>query len=268
MPAIENIIEAKKNTNKAIPKQQRSIIIWDHGTLGLSKTASPTFFKSIPGLWHTNMYTKGNSLFDVGTTLTNNAPDQFPQEDLYFFGWSGKLSIEARIEAAEELYDLILAKRDEYIKKDGVAPKIQIITHSHGGNVALHLAEVQNRRNRTFIVDELILLACPVQERTKPLIQDPMFKHIISFYSKLDLIQILDPQGLQDMKKIWLGTKKRNSDTPFFSERRFPDQNNLTQVQVKINGRAITHLEFILKKFVRRLPLMIEELRVEKNWQL
>ena len=132
-----------------------------------------------------------------------------------------------------------------------------MITHSHGGNVALHLAELNNNKSNLKI-DELILLACPVQKRTCHLIADNMFTKAYSFYSNIDMIQVLDPQGLQ---KLWSRKEKRKPGTPLFSKRKFEKHKNLRQVKVMLNGKSIRHIDFILEKFLKQLPKMLNDLR-------
>jgi len=137
-----------------------------------------------------------------------------------------------------------------------------MITHSHGGNVALYMAKIKKEFTTPITIDELILLACPVQQKTVNLIKDDLFKQIYSLYSKADLIQVLDPQGIYAIKSKLQGKKSINKrKTPLFSKRRFPVQDNLKQAKIRINGRAISHLDFILKTFLRHLSEILAELR-------
>ena len=170
----------------------------------------------------------------------------------YLFGWSGKLSYQEREDTARILYNEIKALIAEYKKQYGTTPALRLITHSHGGNVALNLAKIKEAGDTEFVIDELILLACPVQIKTAPLIKDKLFKKIYSLYSTRDLIQILDPQEVYNNLK-----EKR---FPLFSQRRFPDQANLRQIIVKRKKRAISHVEFMLEKFLTTLPTILDEL--------
>jgi len=252
--------EKKLLHQENLSRSERTITIWVHGTRALSRTLFPNFFRSVAGLNNADVYKKNNNLLTIARTLNEANPDMFPEEDIFFFGWSGVLSDSARRKAAKQLYEHILSIIEKYKNRYKIIPKIRIITHSHGGNVTLYLAEERKERDVQIIIDQLILLACPVQKKTSHLVKDKMFKNIWSFYSKLDLIQVLDPQGVYDIKDRWEnGNKEKKEDIPLFSERCFPEQDNLQQVSVKINGRPITHLEFVLKKFVRRLPDMNKE---------
>jgi len=100
-------------------------------------------------------------------------------------------------------------------------------------------------------------------KKTIDLIKDNLFKQIYSLYSKADLFQVIDPQGVYAIKSALQGKKKSTNKqrTPFFSGRRFPDQDNLKQAKVRMNGHAIFHLDFILTKFLHHLPDILVELR-------
>lgn len=171
----------------------------------------------------------------------------------YAFGWSGRVSNLERYKAAQILYDEL----KQLSQKENLNPKITIITHSHGGNVALNLAKVVNEKNDNMLkIDKVILLACPVQEQTKYFIKSPVFEKIYHIYSSLDSFQVLDPQGLHKINKC----KK----VPFFSQRRFDDNEKLNQGKIKINNRALFHIEFILEDFLYVLPYIIIELNKKK----
>lgn len=62
-------------------------------------------------------------------------------EYFYAFGWSGLVSQYRRRKEAIRFYNVLQEERAKYEAK-GVYPKIRIIVHSHGGNVALNLAAV------------------------------------------------------------------------------------------------------------------------------
>jgi hypothetical protein len=94
-------------------------------------------------------------------------------------------------------------------------------------------------------------LACPVQEATANLIKDPIFKEVFVLYSSLDVMQIIDPQGLYT----------HDDDRPLLSQRRFPVQDNIAQVKLKLNGHALFHSDFIHLKFMAMLPHIIDKMR-------
>lgn len=182
----------------------------------------------------------------IAHELSRLDPKRFCYENFYSFGWPGELSFDARRQTAQNLYLELQKLVDTYEKEHGVCPKLQLIAHSHGVNVVLLLAAAKTEQNQLSI-DTLILLAGPVQEETKHLINDTMFckKYVLS--SMADLIQIIDPQGLQCSNTGHL-----------FSERWFPCYPGVTQAKIKINGRAILHVEFLTQRFIRRLPEILD----------
>lgn len=111
------------------------------------------------------------------------------QEGSYYtFGWSGLLSVQARREAAEELYHAL----HTILETSPEQPLIQVIGYSHGGNVALYLAEAEARHQKNLTIDKLILLGTPVQNDTDYLISSSMFTHTYNIYSTGDLVQTVD----------------------------------------------------------------------------
>lgn len=180
-------------------------------------------------------------------TIANS--NQFPGDHFYTFSWSGKLSSKARYEDSKLLYNQIKSLINEY-SAQGKIPKITIITHSHGGNVTLNLAQNQNNNIPEFIIDKLILLACPVQCETKHLIKHKMFKKIYNIYSTVDMLQVMDPQGIK--------TRNKNKNYPIFSERHFDHIENLKQSAIKINNHSLWHIEFIMDKFLLILPELLK----------
>lgn len=235
-----------------MPIQRKTITIWIHGTRLFSRTSFRETFNGETGIRKAQDIDQHYSLRTIADTLSYNYYDSFSLDDFYFFGWSGKLCFTTRLEAAELLYKQLkqIIVDHQYIY--GEKPYVRIITHSHGGNVALNLARVKTDSN--VIIDELILLACPVQAETKHLIHDPIFRSITALYSCLDMLQIIDPQGFHNRHHIC-------ESSPFFSERRFPLCNKLMQAKIRFNKRALTHHEFLKPIFLKYLPLVISDLR-------
>ena len=257
-------VAVKKNdAEKQKKNNPPPITIWVHGTFFFPNYLLPKFFYCKDGL---NLATVLDTSYHhrmIAQTLSETDPERFPLETFYLFGWSGKLSFSARQKAAQELYTALKKLIAEYEKKYNQKPFIRIITHSHGGNVTLNMAALQDQANDIKIA-ELILLACPVQERTKRLAQDELFPTIVSLFSTLDTMQVLDPQGLyqKEIHEIQKQYEKRKA--PLFSEREFEPHKNLTQVKLKINERGLFHIEFMLKRFLGLLPTILNEI---KNWQ-
>lgn len=220
------------------------VTVFVHGTVLVPKFLFHDFFFSIYGLQPNLAYDKKYRLRKIGDCLAKNQ-DEFPAEHIYHFGWDGELSFKKREEMGKNLLNEITQLKNKYIKEYEKEPQITVITHSHGGNVALNMAKFNN----DFVVDRLILLACPVQKETENFVKNKLFKSVYSFYSTLDSLQVLDPQGAQ--------IKKEN--TPLFSQREFPKSENLRQIKIKLNGRGIMHIEFLLEKFLERLTMFLEK---------
>ncbi len=179
--------------------------------------------------------------------ISEAAPQNYPLSSFYLFGWSGKLRVQARIKAAEDLY----------LKIRDLKGSLTIIGHSHGATVALLLAYIAQKYNdKNFKVDKLILLACPVQEATALYSTYPVFKKIFSLYSSTDLVQIADPQGLYTPHTL-----------SFFSRRTFNPAPQLIQARVLINGHNPYHITFMLQRFLKKLPAVIALLEKIKNTQ-
>ena len=106
--------------------------------------------------------------------------------------------------------------------------------------MALRLPQVAQD---TLKIDQLILLACPVQKETGHEVDNTLFTEVYSLHSHHDLLQIADPQGahalldslsrngfeitFQDLTKIG----------PFFSERHFPAASAAKQLNVRYQLR-------------------------------
>jgi hypothetical protein len=233
-------------------KEVPNITVWVHGTKLFTGKIFPTFFHSEPGLLPACNYTDQNHLKKVANWLFDYSPDEFPFEHFYQFGWSGELSVAARERAAKELSEELSALVGKYRDKYGKDPYLTVITHSHGGNVALNL----DKFNKDYIINRLVILACPVQKETKDLIKSGLFQEIYSLYSTFDSIQILDPQGLQYKVKDEYDFK-----APLFSQREFDNVPNLKQGRVKLHGRGIMHVEFLLPHFLKYLSRLLYELK-------
>lgn len=247
------VVFAPKNSLSAgdtiAPTERQHVInVWIHGTrLFYSPAPLHNFLYSRPGLKLACDYETKYHMHQIGKTLAQAAPHLFPRESFYIFGWSGKLDFGVREQAAIDLYKDLIRVQGQYEKEHGIKPMIRLITHSHGGNIALNLVRVSGKTD-DFCIDELILLACPVQDQTASLIKNKLFKRIFAIYSHLDLCQILDPQGLY---------KNEVKASSWLSGRYFPEQENLEQVTIKMNGRAIFHGEFVFPRFLNFLADII-----------
>jgi len=237
-------------------KQPSPITIWVHGTQSFSDVTFHSLFDNTAHLKHFTKMPHGCELRTIAETLIVSAPRTFDADNFYIFGWSGSLSFTARESAAKNLYWEIKHLQEEYAEKHGQRPYVRLISHSHGGNVALNMAKLHHPNDSDFYIDQLILLACPVQEHTKHNIHHSIFKQSYSLYSRLDLMQIIDPQGLYGPEGLW--------QTAFLSERCFPIHERVHQVKIRMHKRAITHHEFVSPAFLEQLAIVINEIDI---WQ-
>jgi len=269
--------------------EQPQITIWIHGTrpphkwLKIARDSlyraiswfinekDLPYFHSLPGLHPAQEIPENFHLRMVADKLSAACPQQFPFEHFYVFGWSAKLDFKERYHEAHTLYEVLVKLVKEYQTKYKFIPTITIITHSHGGNVALNLAHAKNCFDDAINIDRLIMLACPIQEQTKQLSADDIFKNIYVFYSKGDLIQWIDPQGLYPVrdhmlekksfldKKEWRNAYTKTKKSTLFSERCLPPHKKIKQVRIKIDSYNPLHLTFMQEKFITRLPLLLAE---------
>lgn len=248
----------KKSSSTSI--EPPAVTIWVHGTLVLRKPIYHRIFADKTTLVPALSLPEKHHFRQLAETIAEHDQEHFPLEEFYIFSWSGKLQNQERKYAAQMLYYEIMQLHKTYIKKYGCEPRIRIIAHSHGGNVVLNMAKIKNTPI-PLSIESLILLACPVQEKTKHLISTPIFKRVYSLYSSLDIIQILAPQFKLACTTHPITAKhKRHYRIPPFSSRLFPTYNHLTQAKIKINGYPISHTRFSRKDFVALLPTILQKL--------
>lgn len=247
------------------------ITVWIHGTKFTRSDTYRRVFNGIPDIKHIKEFPSEHGIQFHMQLLDRDAHDLFDYNSLYIFGWSGRLSTHERYWAAVILYQKLASLYESYRKKFGKAPRIRLVTHSHGGNVALNLARVHKLRHDQLEIDSLILLACPVQYETKSLVENTFFKKIYAFYSSLDMVQVLAPEfmyRMRDKEGSIVGSCLRWIP---FSNRCFAPDTCVRQAWIKINGHAIMHSSFTHSKFLRTLPKLLEavdELYEEYNSEL
>jgi pimeloyl-ACP methyl ester carboxylesterase len=235
----------------AVPR----VTVWVHGTHFWFNKLSKTIRGQDEGL-HSAATVPENYLYRwlIADKLSKMNPTEFPLEHFHFFCWSGQLSFEQRQKAAERLAGDLAQLQSAYLKKYGVPPHITLITHSHGGNVALNIATQENKT----AIDRLVLLAVPVQQRTVSYIHDPIFKKVYSFYSTHDFIQRGDPQGLYSETEE---EKKVQQKKPLFSDRTFPaTPSSLVQARVKFKGPGPFHVSYLFSTFLSCLDAMVKNM--------
>src|SRR3990167_9174794 len=228
-----------------------NITIWVHGTNLWPFKIFKKYWVSSPTLMKVASMRKGYYLRNIVESLCKADPG-VSMEDFYLLRWSGNLSVSEREETGFQFYKEMEKLLEKYKEKYNATPSINIISHSHGGNVALNLAKVT--KDPKFRIEKLILLACPVQKHTRQLISDPIFENIYSFYSTMDLIQVMDLQGFHSNKNV-----ENNQRSGFFSGRYFStDSKKISNIKVKMNGRGVFHVQFLSSEFISLLPTLIE----------
>ncbi len=111
----------------------------------------------------------------------------------YTFGWSGLLSNQERLKAAEQYHSELKALLKKY-QAQGVNPKLRLVGFSHGGTITLNLGlyEPDDLNQLEVPIEELILVGTPIQKETECLVDHPMFKRAFQFYSRADFPQTSD----------------------------------------------------------------------------
>jgi len=116
----------------------------------------------------------------------------------YTFGWHGELRNKRRLEAAVQLHEALTLEKQRLETETKLPVLINLVTHSHGGNVALYLAPIEEKSKKKLTIDKLVMFGCPVQRETERFVASPVFKKIYHVYSKGDTIQVADTISTKD----------------------------------------------------------------------
>jgi len=112
-----------------------------------------------------------------------------PYRHYLMYGWTGLLSNRARKRAGYDLYQQLRIVHDRIMSVYGRPPRMRLICHSHGGNVALWAAQAAHEDQTPFHVDLMCMLATPIQYETIAYTRLPFYNTIVSLYSYGDSIQ-------------------------------------------------------------------------------
>jgi len=200
--------------------------------------------------------------------------DDGVNRDYKLFGWSGMNSQSGRKKSAEEFYDALVTMRDEYYQQYGVYPEIELICHSHGGNVALWLAHIEEQRADELRINRLILCGTPMQAETAAYIASPVFTSIMSFWSSGDKVQTIDSYSTQagesfkmmnhviDVRGVTQKTSLKRYDIQlrYNGDSKYIDHLSLFSLR-SFSGDDITPLPWVVI-----LPLLVEQ--IEQNDEL
>jgi hypothetical protein len=226
--------------------------VWIHGTRLAPKGILENFFYSPDGLMHSQLIDTKYHVRTIVDTICQGDPEQFDSEHFYIFGWCGSLCFNARHTAGQKLYQALIDVQEMYWQRDRQPVEFRLFAHSHGGNVALSAAHWHPEDAPSFTVRELVLMACPVQEHTQKYLLHPSFQTVYSLYSTIDLIQIIDPQGLY---------KNIQKPMSLFSQRVFKHDPKIYQVRLRMDRHPLTHGEFIFKPFLRHMGAVLNAIR-------
>lgn len=276
------------------------ITIWIHGTQPMkllpdivfkfNKELISYFQNFMPGLVPLSEVPAHSYVKAISKVLFDSSSDLFPVEHFYQFGWSGDVSVDKRRVYGHQLYQEIKNLVIHYKKQYGCIPILTLISHSHGGNVALHMHELFVQ-DQSLIIDRLVLLGCPIQVETADYVESSLFRSIINVYSEDDVIQIIDPQWLQPfvasidkksfpkawqqaMKKPWFSGRiiknlphRKNvcvswccgapwqDCTPYLSNKHVALFKKMSDMADFFNSkRGLSHIEIQLPFFLKHLP--------------
>ncbi len=196
--------------------------------------------------------------------------DERADVDAYTFGWDGVLSDEHRKNQARNflasLRTLVNERRSAGLVQ-GKDFDLIVLTHSHGGNLALYMVDWA-LPNESFFIDYLINLGTPIHEKTEKNLGAPLFKNVWNVYSKNDWIQVSDfisIQGSYKRKRVYESSSSKKLHT-------------LKQILFEVDGRGPLHSEmwFFYRSWLQQLfkhpvpigvfvPLMLHLVKKTKN---
>ena len=247
-------------------KASKRYTILVHGTRLMSKSIEGIMLCTKEGLHPMSSIENKYIEKQDARILDKVSPEQFPIASSFFFGWSGELSYAERSKWGAKLYKVIKSLKS----KDPTA-HIRIVTISHGGNVALAMAQEWNKEKGTIkpVVDELVMLCSPIMNTSEDWAESALFKSIFHLYSHMDLIQTGDP--------LWAQSKRHDLDKNLKKPRRrfrkktlSPLPNKLRQANIsmspKLKHLGVGHTTFFYPEyFMKHLPRILKEMRTQKN---
>lgn len=224
--------------------------IWIHGTahpVTMCKKAWYREFGEDKLLKFADLRPNGEA-YRTARALNQGNMQDFALPDFHFFRWTGLLDYKKREKASMALYHALKKEIQAIFLKTGQKPFVTIITHSHGGNIALNLAQINEQNEGDLQVDRLILLACPVQDRTAKWSEHHTFNKIYAFYSSMDMIQVLAINNLK------------------LAGRRFGKNNDkITHVKTSWKHYGLMHNDFKGEYFVAKLPGALKQIDYHIN---
>jgi len=181
----------------------------------------------IHGTWSsdTEWYLPGGDFFDalIKSTAKCNA-------SIVPYTWSGKLSHASRVRAARGLAQVI--------QSYPVDTDIYLVSHSHGGNVALLASQILGKdRYNKHTIRALYTLATPIDMKEYFPDMD-VISNVYNFFSRSDRVQSI------------FGTFGRE----------FADHKRITNLRITIGGKEPGHSDLRNAVIARWLPFIPEDL--------
>lgn len=228
------------------------INVWVHGTtIRAAIPVKMNNFHPNTKLMHYSELVANRGACPRADVLYRGDQQAFALDDFYLLRWSGLLDHRERKQVSAFLYQELLGLITKIKQKTGQDPIVTIITHSHGGNIALNLAALNQQNGHKLVIDRLVLLACPVQKGTAHFVNHGTFKQIYAFYSDLDFIQVLAMQGV-----FKLAGRKFNVSG-----------NKLINIKTSWRNWGLLHNDFKGLVFLAKLPEILRQIE-QKTCQL
>ena len=223
------------SSNISAVRKQVTILV--HGTGAGYKVRLGKSVRYCPeGLNHLKPGMDAGSYYFTKQKALSQDSARFDKDHFYVFGWSGKLGFQVRKNAGKRLAEQLAELLNSYKEKYTVYPNVRIITFSHGGNVALQIAEFSDLLPQELSA-ELIMFGSPIQAYTEKFIYSGSFKKVYNIFSKNDVVQRIDPQNLYAPVK---------DTTSFFSRRTISKPTSLCkQARITIKEKGLCHLDMM-----------------------
>jgi hypothetical protein len=184
------------------------------------------------------------------------SPEGYKHCSCYAFGWDGRLSKSKRLRWGRELYTSLEQESSRLKREKNVSDiKIILVTHSHGGNVALNLVSAHKEFKKNLSIDTLVLLGTPVQSETELYAHDDFFKRVYNIYSRGDVVQVLDIISTDD-------SRSHRCFVPHIDD----PVRHLVQIEIQIGDKRPSHSElwlfgneegYVCRKSLATFPLPV-----------
>ena len=169
----------------------------------------------------------------------------------YTYGHLGLMSQEYRASVAEQLYHSLVELYAEH-KKNYDVVRINLVGHSHGGGILLHLGRCEEIHEKGLTIDNLVLYGAPIQIETAECAYMPLFERVLNCYSDVDFMQVID----------WISTKhwrsySRLADSQLAIER--PEKHKVYDVRMLVNNNRfrINHANSVVDGSLRNCLTVI-----------